>query len=168
MWTWSEFHCDYVYPVDANVTQIYIRNLSVVSGRGAFNESCVSNIDSNFEHGWIMDPRNVQENWTQSGTFRRHSWIAEHACLKNGSCVYIGNNTYEPLFGDGFIFDIPLNLSTILIILFGSFSALVTVLGNVTVSFFYIYESFLQQDKYIEFPYNRFSSSSTETKAYKP
>ena len=133
MWTWSDLHCDFVHPVGEDYEdQIWIRNLSRVRSDGAFDSHCVSDVDHLTEYGWIMDPRSVQDNWTEAGHFRRHGWKAEYGCLNNGSCVYVGNMTYEARhFLDGF--EIELDVQNVLILILGVFTSLLTILGNLAV-----------------------------------
>jgi len=131
-------HCDFVHPVgDDHEDQIWIRNLSIVTSDGAFDTDCVSGGDQVAEHGWIMDPRDIKDNWTDYGHFRRHGWKAEYGCLHNGSCVYVGNWTDET---SDFLDDFKIEFGTIniLILFIGCFISLLTILGNSTVLFVFI------------------------------
>ena len=137
MWTWSDLHCDFVHPVGDNYPdQLWIRNLSIVQSDGAFDYNCAPDSDHSKEYGWIMNPRSIEQNWTEIGYFRRHDWKADHGCLQNGSCVYVGNKTYATL--PSIHTTIEFNAQDILICIIGGFISLLTIGGNSVVNIYFL------------------------------
>ena len=106
----------------------YIQRETNKQSEGAFDYNCQPGSEHLKEYGWIMDPRNIQQNWTEIGYFHRHGWKAKYGCLQNGSCVYVGNKTNSTI--NTIADSIEIDYQSILIIVIGGILSLLTIAGN--------------------------------------
>ena len=120
MWVWSDLHCDFVFPVEGNSSEIWLRNLTMVTSQGAFDSPCVSDPEQPVVHGWVVDPSNSSDHRLSYLPFKRHQSAVGYGCLDTGSCVEILA-----------VFD----TNSVSILVVGCIVSLLTILGNFMVTF---------------------------------